>query len=182
MSMADGRRIYNTFDAHRLLHWAETQGQQKALKEALFRLYFTDNGDPSNHDALVITAENVGLDPGEARAILASDQYAEAVRTEQDMDKACGRFADKVPMLANMVEGGKTPVQGVDALARHGYRLVIFPGGTVRFLARQLQQYFSSLSGTGSTAAFKEQMLDFDGLNAVIGTPELLALGRRYEG
>jgi 2-methylisocitrate lyase-like PEP mutase family enzyme len=134
-------------------------------------------------DAVAVEGLDAALERAQAYLDCGVDAlFVEAVRTEQDMDKACGRFAGKVPMLANMVEGGKTPVQGVDALARHGYRLVIFPGGTVRFLARQLQQYFSSLNGTGSTVAFKDQMLDFDGLNAVIGTPELLALGRRYEG
>ncbi|OZI36967.1 carboxyvinyl-carboxyphosphonate phosphorylmutase [Bordetella genomosp. 10] len=134
-------------------------------------------------DAVAVEGLDAALERAQAYLDCGVDAlFVEALRTGEDMDRACGRFADKVPMLANMVEGGKTPVQGVDALARRGYRLVIFPGGTVRFLARQLQQYFNSLNATGSTAAFKEQMLDFDGLNAVIGTPELLALGRRYEG
>lgn len=118
MSMADGRRIYNTFDAHRLLHWAENQGQQKALKEALFRLYFTDNGDPSNHDALVIAAESVGLDPGEARAILASDQYAEAVRTEERLWQSRGIRAVPAVVINEryLISGGQPPEAFEEAL------------------------------------------------------------------
>jgi predicted DsbA family dithiol-disulfide isomerase len=75
-------RIYNTFDAHRLLHWAELQGlkQQKALKEALFKAYFTDGQNPASHEVLVQLASSVGLDAERAHEILASDEYADDVR------------------------------------------------------------------------------------------------------
>ena len=62
-----------------------------------------------------------------------------------------------------------------------GFRIVIFPGGTARAVAHGLQAYYASLQQTGSTLGWQDRMLDFDGLNALIGTPELLALGRRYE-
>ncbi|WP_442680639.1 DsbA family oxidoreductase [Sphingomonas sp. ASY06-1R] len=118
MAMADGRRIYNTFDAHRLLHWAESEGRQKALKEALFQLYFTDGGDPSNHDALVATAEKVGLDPGEARAILASDRYAEAVRTEERLWQSRGITAVPAVVINEryLISGGQPPEAFEEAL------------------------------------------------------------------
>ncbi|WP_297835233.1 DsbA family oxidoreductase [Pseudomonas sp.] len=74
------RRIYNTFDAHRLLHWAELEGKQQALKEALFAAYFTDHADPSNHDVLANVAEQVGLDRQRAESILASGEYSAEVR------------------------------------------------------------------------------------------------------
>jgi predicted DsbA family dithiol-disulfide isomerase len=111
MSMAKGRRIYNTFDAHRLLHWAETQGQQKALKEALFQLYFTDGGDPSNHDELVVAASTVGLDPGEVRAVLSSDRYAEAVRTEERLWQSRGIQAVPAVVINEryLISGGQPP-------------------------------------------------------------------------
>src|ERR1700734_973100 len=64
-------RIYNTFDAHRLLHWAEAEGKQQALKHALFTAYFTEGRDPSNHDELVKVAGSVGLDEARARGDLA---------------------------------------------------------------------------------------------------------------
>ena len=89
-SMADepggGRsRIYNTFDAHRLLHWAELQGagKQKALKEALFKAYFTDGQSPGSHEVLARVAGEVGLDAARAREILASGDYADEVRERE---------------------------------------------------------------------------------------------------
>ena len=75
-------RIYNTFDAHRLLHWAglEGGGLQKALKEALFAAYFTDGQSPASHEVLARVAGEVGLDAERAREVLASNTYADEVR------------------------------------------------------------------------------------------------------
>lgn len=98
------------------------------------------------------------------------------------MDAACARFGARLPMLANMVEGGKSPIQSAGELGQRGFRIVIFPGGTVRFLAAQRQRYFGSLQAHGSTLPLRDEMLDFDQLNGVIGTPELMALGARYGG
>jgi predicted DsbA family dithiol-disulfide isomerase len=72
-------RIYNTFDAHRLLHWAELEGRQHALKSALFAAYFSEGRNPSDHEVLIDVAKRVGLDPGRAREILASDLYVKEV-------------------------------------------------------------------------------------------------------
>lgn len=107
----DDSRIYNTFDAHRLLHWAETQGVQQALKEALFALYFTDHGDPSSHEALVQVATGVGLDPIEAKAILSSDRYTEDVRREEQLWQSRG--ISSVPAVVinerYLISGGQPP-------------------------------------------------------------------------
>ena len=78
-------RIYNTFDAHRLLHWAGLEGLQLPLKEALFKAYFTDGGNPSDHAQLTQIADSVGLDRQRAAAILASDEFADAVREEEQV-------------------------------------------------------------------------------------------------
>jgi predicted DsbA family dithiol-disulfide isomerase len=78
-------RIYNTFDAHRLLHWAGLEGRQLQLKEALFKAYFTDGGNPSDTAQLALVAESVGLDRQRAEAILASDDFAEEVRHEEQL-------------------------------------------------------------------------------------------------
>jgi 2-methylisocitrate lyase-like PEP mutase family enzyme len=107
--------------------------------------------------------------------------FIEALRTPEQMDAACARFGARVPLLANMVEGGKTPVQHAQALQARGFRIAIFPGATVRVVARTLQGYFADLAQAGGTAAWRDRMLDFDGLNRTIGTPELLDRGRRYE-
>lgn len=76
-------RIYNTFDAHRLLHWAEHEGRQLALKHALFKAYFTDGENPGAHEVLIRLAGEVGLDAGRAEEILSSDAYAGDVRKQQ---------------------------------------------------------------------------------------------------
>lgn len=78
----DGR-IYNTFDAHRLLHWAGVEGKQHALKLALLRCYFSDGGNPADHATLIAVADAVGLDGERARQILAGDTYATEVRERQ---------------------------------------------------------------------------------------------------
>ncbi|MBA5980153.1 DsbA family oxidoreductase [Pseudomonas sp. MD195_PC81_125] len=78
-------RIYNTFDAHRLLHWAGLEGVQLPLKEALFKAYFTDGGNPSDQAQLAQIAESVGLDRQRAEAILASDEFADEVREEEQL-------------------------------------------------------------------------------------------------
>src|SRR3546814_1721170 len=80
VAMTDQSRIYNTFDAHRLLHWAELQGRHVPLKHELFRAYFTSGLSPADHDVLVSAAEKAGLDPNAAREILTSGRYAEDVR------------------------------------------------------------------------------------------------------
>lgn len=81
--MGKRNRIYNTFDAHRLLHWAELEGRQLALQQALFKAYFTDGENPSDHAVLARIAGEVGLDAARAQQILASDAYSEAVRTQE---------------------------------------------------------------------------------------------------
>ena len=78
-------RVYNTFDAHRLLHWAALEGSgfELALKHALLRAYFTDDADVSAHETLLRVAAEVGLDSARAQRILCSDEYAADVRTQQ---------------------------------------------------------------------------------------------------
>lgn len=107
--------------------------------------------------------------------------FIEALRTQAQMDAACNQFASRIPLLANMVEGGKTPVQSADELGKRGFRIVIFPGGTVRAVTHTLQGYYGSLQKHQTTAPWQSAMLDFDGLNEVIGTPELLETGKKYE-
>jgi 2-methylisocitrate lyase-like PEP mutase family enzyme len=92
------------------------------------------------------------------------------------------RYAGKVPVMANMVEGGKTPIYSGEELDRIGYKLVIFPGGTVRALAFALQEYFDSLKANGTTTPWRNRMLDFAGINRLIDTDGFLARGKGFEG
>ena len=132
-------------------------------------------------DALALEGLDSALDRAEAYLQCGVDAlFIEALRSPEQMDAVCRRFASRVPLLANMVEGGQTPLQSAAELGARGFRLVIFPGGTARAVAHTLQAYYASLQAHGSSAPMRERMLDFDGLNALIGTPELLALGQRY--
>ena len=132
-------------------------------------------------DALAVEGLPAALDRAEAYLECGVDAlFIEALRSTEQMDAACARFAARVPLLANMVEGGHTPLQTAGELGARGFRIVIFPGGTARALAFALQGYYASLKQHQGTGPWRERMLDFDGLNALIGTPELMALGRRY--
>jgi 2-methylisocitrate lyase-like PEP mutase family enzyme len=134
-------------------------------------------------DALAVEGLQAALDRAEAYLACGVDAlFIEALRSSAQMDAACARFAQRVPLLANMVEGGQTPVQSAADLGARGFRIVVFPGGTTRAVAHALQGYFGSLAAQGSTTPWRERMLDFDGLNALLGTPELLARGRGFEG
>ncbi len=134
-------------------------------------------------DAVAVEGFEAALDRAEQYLAAGVDAlFVEAVRSPEQMKIACDRFAGRIPMLANMVEGGKTPVKSATELGEIGYRIVIFPGGTSRAVGHFLQRYYGSLHQHQTTAPFQGEMLDFDQLNALIGTPELLALGKTYEG
>ncbi|HEY3784849.1 MAG TPA: DsbA family oxidoreductase [Steroidobacteraceae bacterium] len=110
--MAKRARLYSTFDAHRLLHWAEDTGKQKELKQALFGAYFTDGRNPSDHRVLEELAASVGLDRERARQILASDEYATEVRAREQLYLSSGIHAVPAVILNNryLVQGGQ-PVE-----------------------------------------------------------------------
>lgn len=104
-------RVYNTFDAHRLLHWAHLQGRQRELKHALFKANFSDDVDVSDHEQLVRIAESVGLDATDAREVLASDRYAQEVREAEQL--WVSRGINGVPgIVINerwLISGGQPP-------------------------------------------------------------------------
>ncbi len=151
------------------------------LRAALDARVSSDTLILARTDALAVEGFDAAMERAEAYLACGVDAlFIEALRSPEQMAQACARFAHRVPLLANMVEGGKTPVQSADELGQTGFRIVIFPGGTARAVAFTLQRYYASLHAHRSTAPMKDQMLDFDQLNGVIGTPELLELGSRY--
>jgi 2-methylisocitrate lyase-like PEP mutase family enzyme len=152
------------------------------LRAALDARRSTDTLILARTDALALEGLDAALDRAEAYLACGVDAlFVEALRTPDQMDAACARLAQRVPLLANMVEGGKTPLQTARELQTRGFRIAIFPGGTARAVANTLQGYYASLLAHGTTAPWRDRMLDFDGLNALIGTPELLAQARRYD-
>jgi 2-methylisocitrate lyase-like PEP mutase family enzyme len=107
--------------------------------------------------------------------------FIEAPRTRDDLAKVAKELGRTAPLLANMVEGGNTPLLTKDELAGIGFRLVIFPGGVVRALARTARDYYANLQAHGTNVAFQDRMFDFQELNDLLGTAEMLKDGRRYE-
>jgi predicted DsbA family dithiol-disulfide isomerase len=108
----EGRsRIYNTFNAHRLLHWAglEDANKQLALKKALFKAYFTDGRSPEDTEVLIDAAVSAGLDGARAREIVASNEYADDVRAQEEFYTSHGIHA--VPAVIvndrHLIQGGQ---------------------------------------------------------------------------
>jgi 2-methylisocitrate lyase-like PEP mutase family enzyme len=142
-------------------------------------------------ETLIIARTDAAAVEGFDRAIERAHAYAEAgadvlfveaPRSEDQLAAIVRAFPNGPPLMANMVEGGHTPILGRQRLQALGFSLVIFPGGIVRAIAKAAQAFYQTLARDGTTDAYRDSMFDFDALNAVIGTPEMLALGRRYEG
>jgi len=140
-------------------------------------------------DTLIIARTDAvateGLQPAINRARLYAEAgadvlFVEAPQSRDDLVTIASALHGLCPLMANMVDGGDTPPLPASDLATLGYSLVIFPGGIVRALARTAQAYYTSLATHGSNGPFAGQMFDFTALNALIGTPEMLALGRHY--
>ncbi|WP_010546138.1 DsbA family oxidoreductase [Sphingomonas elodea] len=111
MEMTDESRIYNTFDAHRLLHWAGIAGGQQALKHALFAVYFSEGRNPGDRAVLLDAAARAGLDIAEAAQVLDEGRYGEAVRAEEALWQSRG--IQSVPAIVvdqrYLISGGQPP-------------------------------------------------------------------------
>lgn len=105
--MSKRSRVYNTFDAHRLLHWAELEGRQRELKRALFAAYFTEGRDPSDREVLIELAAQAGLDAARAREVLESDRYADDVREREQLYGRAG-----IRAVPSVIVNDKYLIQG----------------------------------------------------------------------
>ena len=142
-------------------------------------------------ETLIIARTDVAAVEGFGAALERAERYleagadvlfVEAPRSIEDMKAATARFKGRAPLLANMVEGGKTPILPAAELEALGFSIVIFAAGLVRAFAFTAREYFAAIKRDGATAAFRDRMLDFKGLNAVVGTPQMFELGKRYDG
>jgi len=106
--------------------------------------------------------------------------FIEAPKTRAELQRIPPAVGN-VPLMANMVEGGKTPPLNAAELEAIGFSLVIFPGAIVRVLARAADEFYATLAAKGTSESFQDRMYDFTALNDVIGTPEMIALGKQYE-
>lgn len=133
-------------------------------------------------DAIAVEGFEPALDRADAYASAGADVlFVEAPRTAEEIQAVIDRFGGRIPLLANMVEGGQTPLHDAAQLQALGFSIAIFPGGLARALAKAGAEYFSSLKQHGTTAPFRDRMLDFNGLNAVLGTEKILASGQQYD-
>lgn len=166
-------------DGKKLVSKAEMTGKLRAAVDA--------RTDPetllvARTDAIAVECVEAALDRAETYVEAGCDVlFVEAPRSESEIQAIVERFAGRVPLLANMVEGGKTTVQSAAALQALGYAMAIFPGGLARAVGHTMRDYFQSLKRHGTTAPFRDRMMDFSTLNAAIGTPETLARGKAYD-
>jgi 2-methylisocitrate lyase-like PEP mutase family enzyme len=134
-------------------------------------------------DAIAVEGFERALERAEAYLEAGADMlFIEAPQSVEDLDTVCARFRGRVPLMANMVEGGKTPIRDASDLEARGFSFVIFPGGIVRAVAATARDYYSNLLSHGSNEAFRNRMFDFNGLNETIGTAKLLDAGKAYDG
>jgi len=127
-----------------------------------------------------------GFDAAMARAQAYADAgadvlFIEAPKNLEQMKKITDTFAARIPLVANMVEGGKTPILTVDELGQIGFRLVISPGALVRALIPAAENFLASLKQHGTTRPFAEQMTDLAGVNKRIDLDGMMALGQLYD-
>jgi 2-methylisocitrate lyase-like PEP mutase family enzyme len=142
-------------------------------------------------DTLVIARTDAVAVEGFDAAIERASRYAEAgadllfveaPASREELGAIVAALGNRAPLMANMVEGGRTPLTAAADLEALGFALVIFPGGIVRAIAHQARAFYATLLAEGTTGGFRARMFDFDELNAAIGTPEMLDLGKTYEG
>lgn len=133
-------------------------------------------------DAVAVEGFERAIDRAQAYREAGADiLFVEAPKAHDELARVTKSLGGSLPLMANMVEGGKTPALSATELEALGFALVIFPGGIVRALAKAAGDFYASLAAHGSTEPFRARMHDFESLNRILGTPEMLARGKRYE-
>jgi 2-methylisocitrate lyase-like PEP mutase family enzyme len=133
-------------------------------------------------DAIGVNGFDDAMDRAAAYVEAGSDLlFVEAPSSVEQMASVVKAFGARVPLLANMVEGGRTPVDDAQSLGELGFRLVIFPGAIVRAEVWMLERFLADLQSNGTTRSWSDRMLDLNGLNQVLGTETLLEHGRKYD-
>lgn len=133
-------------------------------------------------DAVAVDGFAAAQERAEAFAQAGADViFIEAPQDSSQLAQVGKVLNGRLPLMANMVEGGRTPVLPASELEAMGFSLVIFPGGIVRALARSAQDFYGTLAKEGTTESFRPRMFDFEGINRLLGTADILARGKRYE-
>ena len=132
-------------------------------------------------DAIAVDGFEAGLERAHAYAEAGADVlFIEALRSVEQFERVGRELGGRIPLLANMVEGGKTPLLSIGELGALGFRLAIHPGAMVRVVGRAATDYLATLRSAGTTRGMLDRMFDFQRLNEVIGTDDLLRDGERY--
>lgn len=165
-------------DGKQLVSAAEMVGKIRAAVDARTS---SDTLIIARTDAIAVEGFRSAIERAHLYAQAGADVlFVEAPGSKVEMAKLTAELGANLPLMANMVEGGKTPVLGAAELEALGFALVIFPGGIVRAIAHAARDFYATLARDGTSAAFRNRMYDFETLNDIIGTPEMLALGKSY--
>jgi len=134
-------------------------------------------------DAVAVEGFEAALERAQRYAEAGADVlFVEAPKTRDELGRVAAALGGQRPLMANMVEGGLTPILPAAELETLGFGLVIFPGGIVRAIARAAQDFYAVLRRDGTTDALRERMFDFQGINGLLGTDAMLERGKTYEG
>lgn len=162
-----------------LIPAAEMAGKVRAMADAR---HSDETLIIARTDAVAVEGLQAAIDRAETYLGAGADVlFIEAPQSRDQMNEITTHFVGRVPLLANMVEGGATPISSAKDLQDQGFSIVIFPGGIVRAVAHTAQAYYRSLGEHGSNRPFADRMFDFPGLNEVIGTDDMLARGKAYD-
>ena len=165
-------------DGKALISAAEMAGKIRAAVDAR---HCADTLIVARTDAVAVEGFDAALVRAELYCEAGADiLFVEAPREKEQLERIAQSLRARAPLLANMVEGGKTPPLSAPELQALGFALVIFPGAIVRVLAKSAGEFYGSLASHGSSEAYRARMFDFDALNKLIGTPEMLERGKRY--
>ena len=166
------------FDGKELIPTEEMVGKVKAACDARAD---HDTIILARTDAIAVEGFESALARGHAYVEAGADMlFVEAPRTVEHMHAINANFKDKVPLLVNMVEGGKTPVKSASELGDMGYSLVIFPGALMRAYTFMAEPFLASLKQHGSSAAWSDRMNQFGDVNRLVGLDELVREGDQY--
>lgn len=162
-----------------LIGAAEMVGKIKAAADARRSDDFLIIG---RTDAIAVEGYDKAIERAERYVEAGADiLFIEAPESEDQQRDMCARFKGRVPLLANMVEGGSTPLKTADDLQELGYSIVIFPGGLFRAYSLLAGEYFASLKKHGTTNAFRNRMYDLKQINDLLGTDDILTNAAQYD-
>ena len=133
-------------------------------------------------DAIAVEGYDKAIERAERYVEAGADVlFIEAPENEEQQAGIAKLFNDRIPLLANMVEGGATPLKTANELEKMGYAIVIFPGGLIRAFTHMATEYFASLKKHGSNEPFRNRMLDFGQLNTLLDTATIMEMGAQYD-